>query len=153
MSFATPRGEQNSARRWLVRTAGVITLLSLELVWVGVFVCAARCGKGACPPSFAGAANVPDGDCGHSGAAPAAPGKHSEGTSHRRHCPASNFHYWSAAVSAIGAAATRLVSPFPHAAMLTVDGADAISPTENAIPQLETPRFIVPSSTRIPLRI
>jgi hypothetical protein len=153
MSFATPHGSRIPARRWLVRTAVVITVLSLELVWAGVFACAARCAKGACPPSFAGAASVPDDDCGHSGAATEAPGKHSEGTSHRRHCPASNFHYWSAAVSAIDAPATRLVSPFQHAAMLTVVAAAAVSPTESTSRQLETSRFIVPGSARIPLRI
>jgi hypothetical protein len=149
-------GMKASSQRRLARAAALLTLLSLELVWVGVFVCAARCARSACPapPKSSAGTTAPAEHCGHSGAAPAAPGSPSSSTPDRQHCPASNFHYWSAAASAVGATQVRLAAPVLLAAGTVPASSASLIASDDAIRTSEnSPPVIVPVASAIPLRI
>jgi hypothetical protein len=155
VNVAAQNRAQSRKKRWCARAAVVIALLSLQLAWIGVFVCAARCAHGACaPPQSAAAAQLPADHCEHSGATPAAPAKRSGDTSHHRHCPVSNLRFWNAAARADGALQS-LVSP---STMATVAFSSALSSaipgSADAVFRLEnSPPVIVSFPSSLPLRI
>jgi len=147
MNCAAPMDTKSPAMRWLARTAAVATLISLQLVWMGVFACAVRCAKGACAAELAAAASTPAGDCGHSGTAPDAP--------HGRECPASNLHNWSAAAPAVSAPQIRVLSSPQALAGVTPRDADCVFALAAGafLAQENSPWLIVSISAPLPLRI
>jgi hypothetical protein len=154
MNSHTPNRPQSLSSLWLARAAAVVTVISLQILWVGVYVCALRCAKGGCAARVAGAASVPAGDCGHSGTAPDAPAQNSGAVPHGRHCPASNLHNGYAAASAVAAPQMRLVSANSLVAVLPGAAARVDSLAAGTFRRQEiSPLFIVPVFSSIPLRI
>jgi len=154
MHSPKPNRPQLSSRLWLARAAAVVSMISLQIVWVGVYVCALHCAKGACGAAVAGGSSLPAGDCGHSGTTQDAPGQDSGSAPHGRHCPTSNLHNWDAAASAVVGPQTRLDSSYslvaasPRAAT-TMDSPAAATSRRQEI----SPQNFVPGFFSSPLRI
>jgi hypothetical protein len=154
MNSLTPNRLLTPSMRWLAPAAAVVTVISLQLVWVGALVCAVNCAKHGCAATVAGAARLPASHCRHSGTIPEAPAQDSGGSTHSRHCPAANLHNGSAATRAIAApqmllvAASSLATALPRAATPMVSPAAGTSRWQEISPQ-----FIVPGFSSILLRI
>jgi hypothetical protein len=146
---------QTPPRLRLARAAAVVTVISLQIVWVAVFVCVLRCARGGCAGAVAGVASLPADDCGHSGTAQNAPARESGGAPHGRHCPAANLHNWIAAAHAIAAPQLRLVKATSLAAALPRAATMANSSTAAGTSHRQeiSPQFIVSGFSSIPLRI
>jgi len=158
MHATAQRRPENPRTIWLARAAALATVISLQLVWVGVMVCAARCARGACPADLRAAegpaktgAEQPD-HCDHSETAPESSSKR-HSTPHQNNCPASSLRYWSAATMAVGATQARQVAPVlliasvPATAAASVPAGGPTHGLESFLP------LIVPAVSPVPLRI
>jgi len=154
MNSSTPNRPQPLSRLRLARTASMVTAISLQIVWVGVYVCALHCAKGTCGAAVAGGSSLPAGDCGHSGTTQDAPAHNSGGAPHSQHCPASNLHNGNAATHAIAPPQMRLDSSYSLVAVLLRAATTEDSPAAGTSRWQEiSPQIIVPGFSSIPLRI
>lgn len=140
----------NPSPLWLAQAAAVITTISLQLVWVGVFLCTVECAKGTCPGEAAGGAETHGGHCCHSGSAHETPG----GGPHGRNCPASYLHHWSASRNAVVASQAQVASPVALGMAVVGATATAHFRATGAAPRPEiSPPLVSAALTPLPLRI
>jgi len=141
---------QRTAGPWLARATAVVAALSMQLLWLGILLCALECAKGECSRPAAGDSEAAGEHCGHSGAAPETPAR----DSHGRDCPASFLHQVSASRDAIMASQAQLAAHVVAAAVLPRAATRLTPRLAHAVPAEEnSPPLTAAAASPLPLRI